>query len=180
MTFAEPCRDGASEPEAFRRIIQGDTNAAHARHLIGLRRNFANLALCLNGRKQLQADRERQTDGQWHREIRADIDHGLPNVRSRHCHDAPTRRDDLSHLGAHGRDDAREIGLHLCITELLDSLRQIRAGASGRCLCARAHLLGVVKRLLRRGIGFDQDPFALLDPDCVFKLGLGFRKVRFG
>ena len=45
------CSDGASEPEAFRRIIQGDTNAAHARYRIGLRRNFANLALDLIGRK---------------------------------------------------------------------------------------------------------------------------------
>src|SRR5215475_14850132 len=27
--FAEFCSDGASKPEAFRRLIQGDTNAAH-------------------------------------------------------------------------------------------------------------------------------------------------------
>ena len=39
VTAVEPCGDGASEPEALRRIIQGDANAAHARHLIGLRRN---------------------------------------------------------------------------------------------------------------------------------------------
>ena len=144
-----------------------------------MRRNLANLALDLNSGKQLQADGERQTDGQWHREVRADIDHSLADVRPRNGHDALTRRDDLSHLGAHGRDDAREIGLHLCITQLLDSLRQIRAGASGRCLCARAHLLCVVKRLPRRGVGLDQDLFPLLGPDCVFKQSLGFRKLRF-
>ena len=89
---AQPRGDGASEPKVFGRIIQGDANAAHARHLIGLRRNFANLALDLNGGKQLQADGERQTDGQGHGEVRADIDHSLPDVRPRHGHDTLTRR----------------------------------------------------------------------------------------
>src|SRR6478672_2736855 len=41
---AQPRRDGASEPEAFGRIIQGDANAPHPGRLIGLRRQFANLA----------------------------------------------------------------------------------------------------------------------------------------
>ena len=62
VVVAEPRRDGAPKPKACRRIIQDDTNAAHARHGIGLRRNLANLALDLNGRKQLQADGKRQTD----------------------------------------------------------------------------------------------------------------------
>ena len=176
LIVAEPCRDGASEPEACRRIIQGDADAAHARDGIGLRRDFANLALDLNGRKQLQADGERQTDGQGHREIRADIDHGLADVRPRHGHDTLTRRDHLSHVGAHGRDDTGEIGLHLRIAELLDRLGQVRVGAGDRCLGAGAHLLCVVQRLPRRGVGLDQDPFPLLGPDCVFKQGLALSK----
>ena len=179
MIVAQPRRDGASEPEAFRRIIQDDANAAHARHLIGLRRNFTNLAMDLNGRKQLRANGEPQADGQRHGEIRAEIDHGLPDVRSRHGHDTLTRRHDLSHLGAHRGDDAREVGLDLGITQLLDRLGQVRAGASARCLCAGAYLLCIIKRLLRRGVGLDQDPFPLLGPDCIFKQGLGLRKIRF-
>jgi len=74
---------------------------------------------------------------------------------------------------------AGEVGLDLGITELLDRLGQVRAGASGRSLCACAHLLCIVKRLFRRGFGLDQDPLPLLGPDCVFEQGLGFRKVRF-
>ena len=147
MGLAETCSDGASEPEAFRRIIQGDTNAAHARHGIGLRRNFANLALDLIGRKQLQADGERQADGQGQGEVRADIDHSLANVRSRHGHDALTRRDDLSHLGAYGRDDTRETSFDLGITQLLDCFRKVRSGASGRCLRARANLTKAIEQL---------------------------------
>ena len=88
-----------------------------------------------------------------HREIRADIDHSLPDVGPRNGHDALTRRDHLSHFGAHGGDDAGEIGLDLGITQLLDRLGQVRLGASGRCLCAGAHLLCIVQRLLRRGVG---------------------------
>ncbi len=179
LAVVQSRRNGGSKAKVLRRIRQGDADTAHARYRIGLRRYFANLALHLNGRQQLQADGERQTDGQGHWEVRADIDHSLPDVRPRHGHDALTRRDDLSHLGAYGRDDTGEIGLDLGITQLLNRLGQVRAGASGRCLCTCAHLLCIVKRLPGRGVGLDQDPFPLLSPACVCKQSLGFREICF-
>ena len=76
----EPCGDGRSKPEGWRRIIQGNTDALRTRHRIGLRRNLTNLAFNVNAGKNLQADRKGQADPQRDRKVRPDIDDGLSDV----------------------------------------------------------------------------------------------------
>ena len=122
--------DGGSQPEAWRRIVQGNSNAPHARHRISLRRNLANSPFDLNAGEQLQADDEWQADSQWDREIRPDIDDSLSDVGTRDCDDTLARRHDLSHVGAHGCNDAGEVRFQLRIAELLQRLGQVRLRTS--------------------------------------------------
>ena len=79
-----------------------------------------------------------------------------------------------------GTEERKRILIKTAATtkQTLDDAEQVRAGAQASTARARAHLLRVVKRLLRRGVGLDQDPLPLFGPDCVFEQGLGFRKVR--
>ena len=131
LSVAQPRRDGAPKPKAWRRIVQGDADAAHARHGIRLRRDLANLAFDLNGGKQLQADRERQAELQRRpgnpgpTSTTASLTSGRATVTTV-CPGETTCPD----IGANRGDDAGEIGLELRIAQLLECLGQVGLRAS--------------------------------------------------
>src|SRR6266487_4029344 len=108
--------------ESGRRIAQRNADAVRTSDGIGLRRDLANSALNVNTGKELQADAERQTDPQRHREICSDIDHRLSDVGPRDGDHTLARRDHLPvddhpHAVADwkkpGGEALGELGLHL-------------------------------------------------------------------